>query len=41
VGGFALPPDSEVPCTLGTLFVFCYPRFGICQRQSALSMGRV
>mmetsp|Transcript_15555 Transcript_15555/g.39547 ORF Transcript_15555/g.39547 Transcript_15555/m.39547 type:complete len:126 (-) Transcript_15555:498-875(-) len=40
VSAFALPPDSEVPMTLGVWFIFCYPAFGVCKTQGALTMGR-
>jgi len=37
VGGVAIPPDSEVPCMIGTLGVVCYPSFGVCKKMKDIT----
>jgi hypothetical protein len=39
VSSCALPPDDEVPMTLGYLGLFVYPTVGCCRKQG-LVMGR-
>jgi len=36
VNACAIPPDSEVPATLGMCFIFVYPSIGVCKTQGML-----
>eukprot|EP01033_Poteriospumella_lacustris_P014840 gene14840-10613_t len=32
----SLPPDNDVPCMCATLFIGCYPKFGIFKKVSEM-----